>query len=158
MDLIPSTLFVHIDSFSRDTRVSATPGDDADGWMRTTGSSVRGSGPCVKNGNTENESQTRRVVLSHRGSGSGRKRSSASEGVGRRAQKATHRRRESSGVVGSRKLDGRESAMSLAFDEFGRPFIIIKVRGVDATEVVCRVAVDGWMDDFSDVCARMMGE
>lgn len=83
-------------------------------------------------------------------------RSSASEGVGRRAQKATHRRRESSGVVGSRKLDGRESAMSLAFDEFGRPFIIIKVRGVDATDVVSNGC--GWMDDFSDVCARMMGE
>lgn len=43
--------------------------------------------------------------------------------------------------------------MSLAFDEFGRPFIIIKVRGVDATEVVSNGC--GWMDDFSDVCARM---
>lgn len=98
--LIPSTLFIHIDSFSRDTRVSATPGD-ADGWMRTTGSSVRGSGPCVKNGNTENESQTRRVVAPRDGSGRGRRPRKAWEGVRKRRRTAVESRRESSGVVNS---------------------------------------------------------
>jgi len=144
------TLFIHIDSFSRvHTRVSTT--DDARarvdrGWMTTRRDRAGpcGSGPCVKNGNTETRWVSNASVV--RRSAFGVRRGQRAEGDA----PSVESRRESSGVVHATRRDGRGNAMSLAFDEFGRPFIIIKVR--EGCDGCCFewLWMDGWMRGWMD--------